>query len=78
MRNISPNQSIEDTSDKGDEKEEEEKKKEREKEENKEEKKLDYNIEWKVFIGKESLLSDIISRLNFWFATLYGKAKEKT
>jgi hypothetical protein len=58
-----PYQSIEDASDKGDKEEEEG---------------LDYNIEWKVFIGKEPLLSDIISRSNFWFATLCGKAKEKT
>ena len=60
-----PYQSIEDASDKGDKEEEEE------------EEKLDYNIEWKVLIRKEPIISDIISRQDFRFATLYKKAKKK-
>jgi hypothetical protein len=54
-------QSIEDLSDKGVEEEAE----------------LDYDIEWKVLLGKEPIISDIISRSGFLFATLCWKAKEK-
>jgi hypothetical protein len=57
-----PHQSIEDVSDKGAEEEEEE---------------LDYEVEWKVLLRKEHIISDIISRSEFRFATLCWKAKEK-
>jgi hypothetical protein len=35
-----------------------------------EEEELDYDIEWKVLVGKEPIMSDIISRSDFRFATL--------
>jgi hypothetical protein len=51
---LKPYQSIEDTSDKKAEEEEE----------------LDYDIKWKVLVGKKPIMSDIISRSDFRFVTL--------
>jgi hypothetical protein len=42
-----------------------------------EEEELDYDIEWKVLVGKEPIISDIIRRQDFLFATLCKKVKEK-
>jgi hypothetical protein len=47
-------------SDKGEEEEEKEE----------EEEELDYNIKWKVLVRKKPIISDIISRSEFRFATL--------
>jgi hypothetical protein len=53
-----PLQSIENMSDEG---EEEEKEKED----------MDYNIEWRILLGKEPIIYDIINRSDFRFFKLY-------
>jgi hypothetical protein len=61
-----PRSTIEITSDKEDEEEEEE-----------EEEEIDYEIEWKVFVDKDPIISDLISRSDFRFFSLCKRAKEK-
>ena len=45
--------------------------------EEEEDKEIDYNIEWKVFVDKNPIISDIISRSDFRFFMLSKQAKEK-
>jgi hypothetical protein len=59
-----PLQSIENMSDKGEEEEEEEED-------------IDYDIEWRVLLGKEPIICDIINRSDFRFFKLCTQAKEK-
>ena len=58
-------QSIENMSDKEEEEEEEE------------EEQIDYDIEWKVLLGKDPIISDIIGRSDFRFVRLCKNAKNK-
>jgi hypothetical protein len=39
-------------------------------EEEEEEEDIDYNIEWRILLGKESIIYDIINRFNFRFFKL--------